>query len=265
MNRIINYLCAICWAVAVAITNAEEIAIEIDNDNADIEFDHSVEKVEDGQVYYSCKLEEGVIVSKDPRQRKISVLQYRHPEVTKEHYMIKGEVRTVGWEPGLSGYLEMWSHLPAEKGGTEIVASFFSRTMAPAGPMKKLASNDDQWRTFALPAQINDGSGRKPLRLDLNVILEGGSGDEEVSEKARVQLRNIHFVPDASEIFGKHASSTTPGGVTATNDSPKTGFSWLSFVVGFVVAAGIGLLWLFIRRRQVESELQRIREVDSMG
>lgn len=214
------------------------------------------------------------VFAKSPQQKKFPVLEYNLPKISSDHYMIKGEVKVENWPPGLTGHLEMWSHLPASKGGTEIANSFFSRTMAPAGPMKRLESGDEEWRTFVLPARIDDGSGRKPLRLDLNVILDQIRHGED--ERPSVQLRNIRFIPDGSEIFGdslakplvqKTPASTTEAAASTKDKSiaeKRSSFSWFAFGLGFLCAAAIGLLWVFFRRRKMESELQRIRDVDSI-
>ena len=193
--------------------------------------------------------------------------------------MIKGEVKVSNWEPDLTGYLEMWSHLPAKKGGSEIASSFFSRTKSPAGPLKILEHDDDQWRPFILPANINDGSGRKPLRLDLNVILEG-TRDSDALKQPRVQLRNIHFVQEApAEIFAdlnkvesepEEAIAVTPveDRNTALNQPVekirRPLFSWFSFILGFLTAAVLVVIVFFIRHRLAKSGLQRIREIDSI-
>jgi len=136
----------------------------------------------------------------------------------------------------------MWSHLPAEAGGKEIAASFFSRTLGVSGPMQKLKGDSD-WRYFQLPAIVNDGSKRIPLKLTLNVILP---------EKGVVELRNLRLMPDL-QIPPAHAESEAKA-------------SRLGIIVAFavVVVAVVAALLVFLKKRQVKSELERIRTMDAV-
>ena len=76
------------------------------------------------------------------------------PAVETDAYAVKGDVRYQGVKG--DAFLEMWSHLPAVKGETQIAASFFSRTLETGGLLGKLTGDSD-WRPFHLPAIVNDG------------------------------------------------------------------------------------------------------------
>jgi hypothetical protein len=63
-----------------------------------------------------------------------------------------------------TGYLEMWSTFPGE-------GRFFSRTLAPGGPMKSL-SGSSPWRDFVIPFDAA-GASTAPESLAVNVVLPG--------------------------------------------------------------------------------------------
>jgi hypothetical protein len=82
-------------------------------------------------------------------------------------YAIEGRIRYEGVDG--AGYLEMWSDFPRQ-------GRFFSRTLAPAGPLGVIHGDSD-WRDFQLPFDPNGGP--SPARLDLNLVLPG-SGTVEI-------------------------------------------------------------------------------------
>jgi hypothetical protein len=88
------------------------------------------------------------------------VLSIDAPAITSHQYALVGRVKYENVES--DGYLEMWSHF-GERG------AFFSRTLADAGPMKKLSGSSD-WRLFRLPFTSN-GQMPPPERLVVNVVL----------------------------------------------------------------------------------------------
>jgi hypothetical protein len=83
------------------------------------------------------------------------------PGIQKERYVVRGRIRYEGVEG--DGYLEMWSDFNE--------GSYFTRTLAPAGPMQKITGSSD-WRDFGL---LFDSSGAKapPSRLTINLVLPG--------------------------------------------------------------------------------------------
>jgi hypothetical protein len=90
------------------------------------------------------------------------VFELDRPGITQTRYAIVGEVRYEAVEG--TGYLEMWSTIP-QKG------SYFTRTMAPSGPMQSL-SGSSPWREFTLPFDAT-GAGAPVQKLTINVALPG--------------------------------------------------------------------------------------------
>ena len=70
------------------------------------------------------------------------------PRISTSRYVVRGQVRYEGVEPG--GYLELLSTLSDG-------ASYFTRTQAERGPLALLAA-ESNWRPFALPFQCSPGS-----------------------------------------------------------------------------------------------------------
>lgn len=98
----------------------------------------------------------------EPRPRTLTLLELERPAITKARYAIVGEVRHEAVEG--TAYLEMWSTFPQ-------AGSFFSRTMAPSGPMKSLAGSST-WRRFALPFDAA-GAAAPPQMLVVKLVLPG--------------------------------------------------------------------------------------------
>jgi hypothetical protein len=82
--------------------------------------------------------------------------------ISRPRFAIAGRVRYDGVEG--TGYLEMWSTFPGE-------GRFFSRTLAPGGPMKSL-SGSSPWRDFVIPFDAA-GASTAPESLAVNVVLPG--------------------------------------------------------------------------------------------
>ncbi len=195
----------------------------------------SVQLIEEAEDYiFQITAEENV-------RGSISLFEIENPEVTGEAFAVQGEVRYRGVVP--SGYLEMWTHLPAEKGGKEIANSFFSRTMSESGSLKKL-SGDEDWRSFQLPAIINDGSERKPLKLSLNVT---------IPETGVVEIRNLRLIP----------SLPVPLSASSTTGNPAI-VSVFTTITILGISAVIGFLLFFLKKKKTRDELSRIRNLDSI-
>ncbi|MFW6161230.1 MAG: hypothetical protein ACODAJ_00585 [Planctomycetota bacterium] len=88
-----------------------------------------------------------------------TVLTVPGPPVERRVYALSGRVRCTGVQG--KGYLEMWSHFPGGR--------YYSRTMAPRGPLRALRGTQD-WRRFVLPFHASKGS-PTPEKLVLNVVL----------------------------------------------------------------------------------------------
>lgn len=183
--------------------------------------------------------EEGLsltLEAKKGEKKLYPLFEIESPPVTGESYALIGEVayRDVAKQ----GYLEMWNHLPFEKGGGTIGASFFSRTLAPSGPMKRLEGTED-WRPFLLPAYISDGSERKPLKLTINVNLPAGG---------TVELRNLQFRPSLDQ----RAAIPIP---------------WITIAATFLITSlifAIGITTFFWKRRRREQELVHMKTLDGV-
>ncbi|MDF1657750.1 MAG: hypothetical protein P1U58_09060 [Verrucomicrobiales bacterium] len=173
----------------------------------------------------------------EPGKKKLNPLfEINSPAVTGDSYAIIGEVSCR--DVTEKGYLEMWNHIPLVAGETQIGASFFSRTLGTSGPMKVLAG-DEEWRPFTLPAMINDGSGRRPLRLTINVNLPNGG---------TVELRNLRLRPSLG---------TSPSKI-----------GWIKPVVISVTATAAVFLTIaatiWMKYRKTRKELKRINNLDAI-
>ncbi len=85
-----------------------------------------------------------------------------HPPVAGPGYVVAGQVRYEGVEG--QGYLEMWTVFPDGQ-------RFFSRTLAPRGPLAAL-HGESTWRRFELPFDLS-GASQAPSRLEINLVLPG--------------------------------------------------------------------------------------------
>lgn len=124
------------------------------------------------------------------------LLVLRAPPITEARYAILGKVKYEGVEG--DGYLELWNMFP--DGG-----AFFSRTMAPGGPMGILRGSAG-WREFALPFSSREGY--VPNELVMNVVLPG---------RGRVwvgPVRLVQYAPSEAA-FGLRVSGAWWSGATA--------------------------------------------------
>ncbi|MDF1851783.1 MAG: hypothetical protein P1U85_13175 [Verrucomicrobiales bacterium] len=176
------------------------------------------------------------VSGENEKQKTLHLFDLDRPIIETESYAITGEVRYEGIEG--DGFLEMWNHLPGEAGETDIAVSFFSRTLGISGPMGKLTGTSD-WRPFQLPAYVSDDSGRRPLRLTLNVVLPG---------KGNVEIRNL-----------KLRSLRTPRTFSPWMIQSAIGMSIAAFVLGVVAIT----FFFVLRKRRSANELRRIQALDS--
>lgn len=93
--------------------------------------------------------------------RTYTLFEIEAPPITRSRYGLAGQVRYQ--DVAGTGYLEMWSTFTGK-------GSFFTRALAPAGPMESL-SGSSSWRPFLLPFDAQ-GAGT-PTRLTVNVVLPG--------------------------------------------------------------------------------------------
>lgn len=113
------------------------------------------------------------------------ILVVRNPGIHHGRYAVRGLVSGGGIEK--IGYLEMWSVFADG-------SRFFTRALAPHGPMKRLENSFD-WRPFELPF-LSREEGPHPVRLEINLILES---------KGTVRLSSLTLVG-----YGPDTGSSTP-------------------------------------------------------
>lgn len=189
--------------------------------------------VEDGELSLKIDHTQGANASSE------LLFNLNKPAIRNQSYALVGEVRYKGMPP--ESFLEMWNHFPAKRGGKEIDASCFSRTMGESGPMGKLAGESD-WRPFQLPFFMNDGSKRTPLQLTFNVQFQGAGGT--------VEIRNLRLVDG----LGKGASIqqlSSPAGLLA-----------IGFTAGAAVATTVAVICWRVSSARTQRELRRIQAVD---
>jgi hypothetical protein len=107
----------------------------------------------------------------------LPLLTVESPGIASTRWAIRGRVKYDDVAAG--SYLEMWNHLPE--------GAFFTRSLAPSGPMGRLEGSSD-WRAFTLPF-VNREGGRPPERLVLNLVL-AGPGTVEIGPLELVQFQN---------------------------------------------------------------------------
>lgn len=120
-------------------------------------------KVPDGEVlppkgqtrFYHLKVD-----NPNAQGKTATVLTVENPGITMSSYALAGQVRYEGVEG--KGHLEMWSHFPGK-------GKFFTKTIAPRGPMKCLQGSCD-WRQFVLPFSTGKEKAR-PSKLVVKVVL----------------------------------------------------------------------------------------------
>lgn len=108
----------------------------------------------------------------------VRVLTLDNPGVGQATYALTGVVRYQDVRGG--AYLEMWSALPGQ-------GRFFTRTLAPRGPMGQLHGTSD-WRAFIVPFNTGFGAPLYPTEITLHVVLPS-TGTVELGPLKLVQFR----------------------------------------------------------------------------
>src|SRR5262249_1195981 len=96
---------------------------------------------------------------------QVQLFRIDQPAITDTVYALTGELRYDRVEG--AGYLEMNNYFAGANGGPS-AGPFFSRTLAEAGDMRKIAGTAN-WRRFMLPFDRTGAAGA-PTRLELNVF-----------------------------------------------------------------------------------------------
>jgi hypothetical protein len=170
------------------------------------------------------------------------------PGITRKCYALSGKVRYKD-VAGL-GYLEMWNVFPVEKGGGPD-QSYFSRTMAPTGPMANITGSSD-WRPVLIPFDGTQ-SPTLPKTLDLNLHLPG-SGEVEITSLVLIEF------DDAQAMWGS---------VTTAEASPRlpheafTKYIAAAWVIGGLAVAGVAA-WVVSRKMRQDSEERRMKAMDAL-
>ncbi len=187
------------------------------------------------------------IAPENPLSTALDLFEIKSPQIRGESFVIEGEIRYADVDQ--AGFLEMWTHLPAK--GDLPKVQFFSRTMAISGPMQKIHGSSD-WRSFQLPAMIDDGSKRLPTKLDLNLYLPG---------KGWVEIRNVS-VRSPYSITTPTAPATADSDAAPNNpESPST--DKLAGLVGTVVGVAIAVTAMLLYRAKRNKELRQMSHIDT--
>ena len=129
--------------------------------------------------------------------RREELLTIEKPGINRAVYAVTGEVACKNIKG--KGYIEMMNYFPGGK-------SFFSRTLAPSGPMAVLEGTSE-WRPFVLPFFANLGDpgfvkpALRPERLTLTVVLP----EEGTVYLGPLRLVQFEENEDPFALFSNHA------------------------------------------------------------
>jgi hypothetical protein len=187
-----------------------------------------------GQAFSALRVENTV-----SRPRTVRVLALRRPALAAKRYAVVGRVRYRGVQG--DGYLQMWSHFP--EGGR-----YFTRTLAPSGPMAKLTGSSG-WRRFVLPFDARQADA-PPSRIAVDVMLPGRGtvwlGPLTLGEQSGAGA-GIRRGRAGEEHRRRDRASAAPGG--AWWSAATAGLLGAGGGVGLAVLA-LALYWLGLRRRR---------------
>ncbi len=93
----------------------------------------------------------------------VSLWSLAKPGISESTYAISGKVKYSDVQG--EAYIELLSYF--DSGGP-----YFSRTLGRMAPTSGLSGSSD-WRDFMLPFFVNDGSNKRPTKLDINVYFPG--------------------------------------------------------------------------------------------
>lgn len=160
------------------------------------------------------------------RSNKELIVTIATPGISKPSYAVKGEVRydNISGE----GYLELVSYFPGDK-------QYFSRTMAPEGPLMKLSGSSD-WREFILPFYATEGKDGKIMEAPEKLVLSA-----HLPQGGAISLRTVSlFQYNAKE---SPLLAQVPVNPNAWwSEEQAGGLGGLLGVVGGTLGALIGIL-----------------------
>lgn len=137
-------------------------------------------------------------------KRTVTVMELTAPGISAPHFAVTGTVRYEDVET--ESYLEMWCEFADG-------SRFFSRTLATAGPTRRIEGNSD-WRPFSLPFSIEDDP-RRPAKLAVNVVL-CGRGTVFLGPLKLVQYANDESLSVASGAWWNNGAGGWIGAVAGS-------------------------------------------------
>lgn len=174
------------------------------------------------------------VVNREPVPSTFLLATIERPGIGTARYALRGRVRYEGVAAG--SYLEMWNHLSE--------GAFFSRTLAPSGPLGRLDGSSG-WRAFLLPFDGEGGS--PPDKLVFNLVMTG-TGTVEIGPVELVQFAASEDLLADSEAWWSDRQGGMLGGVVGS------AIGLLGAVVGwlgstaraknFVLGTLKGMAWL---------------------
>ncbi len=190
------------------------------------------------EVSFSSASEEGVLqvgevtdggtlrIAAEPGRPLRLLIELANPGITSPVYALKGMIRYEGVEG--DGYLQLDNHF-RDKG------TFFTKSLAPNGPLRKLSGNSD-WRRFVLPFYANsgdqsDGTVLTPEKLSLSLYLPG-SGTVFIRD---VELHQYAAGEDPMRVEGQWVGSMA-GGIAGAIGGTVLGI-W-GALIGFLTSRG---------------------------
>ncbi|MGH7725864.1 MAG: hypothetical protein ACREOU_10610 [Candidatus Eiseniibacteriota bacterium] len=142
----------------------------------------------------------------EPNTFGLAVLE--SPGIRQTKWVLTGRIRYQAVKG--RGYLELWNRFPD---GSE----YFSRTLAPAGPMAWIEGTSD-WRDFVLPFDAT-GTTQHPSRLTINLHL-AGPGQVEIGSLALYDGTSAPGLSGVSGLLGgPHETSAGSGRGSWWNDA----------------------------------------------
>jgi hypothetical protein len=183
------------------------------------------------------------ITSTGGQNPSMELYTIKNPSIQSRAYVLHGYVRYEGMKHHKQiGFLEMWNTFQS--------GSYFTRGLAPSGPMMQLMGSSG-WRRFELPFLISEEGFEQPKKLQFNVnfpdLAESETGVIWISDLTLTECQN-------------------PGGTTSLSTNFNLANPFLVWLVGLAIFAAIAFfIFLFVQsthRRKQSEELRRMQAMD---